>query len=102
MRKGTDPAIDSYSGFFDNGHRQATGLEALLRAHGVTAVYLLGLATEYCVKYTALDARRLGFTTCLVRDGCRGIDLHPGDIARALDEMRDAGVVVVQSEEIAE
>ncbi len=79
--KGTDPAIDSYSGFFDNGHRKATGLGDYLRTRGVTDVYLLGLATDYCVKATALDARQLGFTTQLLVDGCRGVNLQPGDAA---------------------
>ena len=63
MQKGIDAQIDSYSGFFDNGHRRATGLAELLQSHGVNELYILGLATDYCVKYTALDARQLGFTT---------------------------------------
>ena len=100
VRKGTDPAIDSYSGFFDNGHRQATGLEALLRAQGAETLYLLGLATDYCVKFTALDARRLGFTTVLVVDGCRGVNLHPGDTEQAMREMREAGVEMVSSDAV--
>ena len=102
VRKGTDPAIDSYSGFFDNGHRQATGLEALLRAQGADTLYLLGLATDYCVKFTAFDARRLGFTTVLVLDGCRGVNLHPGDVEQAIEEMREAGVELVHSDEVIE
>src|SRR5690349_4234406 len=64
--KGTDVGIDSYSGFFDNGHKKATGLGDFLRTRGVTEVYVLGLATDYCVKATALDARQLGFTTHLI------------------------------------
>lgn len=95
--KGTDPAIDSYSGFFDNGHRKATGLGDYLHARGVRDVYVLGLATDYCVKATALDARQLGFATHLIVDGCRGVDLHAGDVERAIDEMRAAGVSVVTS-----
>lgn len=95
--KGTDPAIDSYSGFFDNGHRKATGLGDFLRARRVTDVFVLGLATDYCVKATALDARQLGFHTHLILDGCRGVELAPGDIDRAVAEMRAAGVRVVQS-----
>jgi nicotinamidase/pyrazinamidase len=94
FRKGTDPGIDSYSGFFDNGHRRSTGLEGFLAAKGVTDVYILGLATDYCVKFTALDARRLGFRVVLIEDGTRGVDLKPGDVARALDEMREAGVEI--------
>ena len=95
--KGTDPQIDSYSGFFDNGHRKATGLGDYLKAEGVTAVYLLGLATDYCVKATALDARSLGFETCLIADACRGVNLQPGDVDRAVAEMRSAGVAVITS-----
>ncbi len=95
--KGTDATIDSYSGFFDNGHRKATGLGDFLRDRGVTDVYLLGLATDYCVKATALDAVRLGFTTHLILDGCRGVNLSPGDTTRAVDEMRAAGVLITTS-----
>jgi nicotinamidase/pyrazinamidase len=98
--KGTDPGIDSYSGFFDNGHRQATGLQDVLEAHGVDRIYLMGLATDYCVKYTALDARRLGLETMLIVDGCRGVDLAPGDVERALEEMGRAGVTLVSSDDV--
>lgn len=94
FRKGTDPAIDSYSGFFDNGHKKATGMGDWLRAHGIDDVVVLGLATDYCVKFTALDARGLGMTVTLVADGCRAVDLAPGDGERAIDEMRRAGVTV--------
>lgn len=99
--KGTDLEIDSYSGFFDNGHRKATGLGDFLRTQGVTDVYLLGLATDYCVKATALDAVGLGFVTHVVVDGCRGVELHPGDADRAIAEMRAAGVLVLHSDELA-
>lgn len=95
--KGTDPAIDSYSGFFDNGRRKATGLGEYLKEKGVTDVFILGLATDYCVKATALDARQLGFVTTLVVDGCRGVELNPGDGERALEAMRRAGVRLVTS-----
>jgi len=97
FRKGTDPRIDSYSGFFDDGHRKSTGLGDYLEGRGASAVYVLGLATDYCVKFTALDARRLGFRTFLIEDGCRGVELRPGDVARALEEMRLAGVEIVAS-----
>ncbi|MAE65165.1 MAG: nicotinamidase/pyrazinamidase [Phycisphaeraceae bacterium] len=92
VRKGTDPGIDSYSGFFDNGRRKATGLADLLRDRGVTDVAVMGLATDYCVKFTALDAADLGFTTSLIVEGCRGVDLQPGDCDRAIEAMREAGV----------
>jgi nicotinamidase/pyrazinamidase len=97
FRKGTDPSIDSYSGFFDNGHRKATGLGDYLKGRAATDVYVAGLATDYCVKFTALDARKLGFRTFLVQDASRGVELRAGDVARAVDEMRQAGVEVVQS-----
>lgn len=100
FRKGTDPGIDSYSAFFDNGHRKATGLGNFLRSRGVTEVYVMGLATDYCVKFTALDAAGLGFATWLVEDGCRGVDLRPGDVRRALEEMAKAGVRVVDCDEV--
>ena len=99
FRKGTDPKIDSYSGFFDNGHRKATGLGDYLKSRGVTDVYVLGLATDYCVKFTALDARQLGFRTHLVEDASRGVNLKPGDVQRALEGMRAAGVEVMRSDE---
>jgi nicotinamidase/pyrazinamidase len=100
VRKGTDPIIDSYSGFFDNDHRKQTELADVLHRAGVGDVYILGLATDYCVKFTALDARKLGFQTNLIVDGCRGIDLKPGDVERALEEMRDAGVQLGNSEQL--
>ena len=99
FRKGIDPHIDSYSAFFDNAHRRDTGLGDFLRTEGVTDVYILGLATDYCVKYTALDAVQLGFSTHVIEDGCRGVELHPGDIAKAIDEMRSAGVEITNSRE---
>lgn len=100
VRKGTDPAIDSYSGFFDNDHRTATGLGSFLRERGVERVTLLGLATDYCVKYTALDGAALGFGVTVVADGCRAVDLAPGDGKRALAEMAAAGCRVVESAEL--
>lgn len=100
FRKGMSPHIDSYSGFYDNGHRQTTGLAGYLRERGVTRVYVMGVATDYCVKYTALDARREGFETFLIEDGCRGVELAQGDVAGAIKEMRAAGVGIVQSEQL--
>jgi nicotinamidase/pyrazinamidase len=100
FQKGTDPTIDSYSTFFDNGHQHATGLGDYLREAGVTDVYLAGLATDYCVKYSALDARGLHFRTWVILDACRGVNLRPGDTALALDEMRKAGVGITQSADL--
>lgn len=92
IRKGTDRTIDSYSGFFDNARRKATGLEEYLRSAGVHTIHLLGLATDYCVRATALDAVELGFTTVLRTAGSRGVERRAGDCARAISEMRSAGV----------
>ena len=100
FRKGTERNVDSYSGFFDNGHRKATGLGDYLLQQGVTGVYVCGLATDYCVKATALDALELGFATCLIEDACRGVDLSPGDVERAITQMTEAGVRVVKSIEV--
>ena len=100
FEKGTDPGIDSYSGFFDNGHRKATGLGDWLKEQGITRVYVLGLATDYCVKFTALDALQLGFETYLVEDASRGVNLAPGDVDHALSDMQAAGVQIVQSDSL--
>jgi nicotinamidase/pyrazinamidase len=100
VRKGTDPSIDSYSTFVDNGRRKSTGLERDLRVQGVTDVYLGGLATDYCVLWSVRDAIELGFRAFVVTDACRGVELKPGDIARALEEMRSLGATLVTSEEI--
>ena len=81
-------AIDSYSGFFDNDHRQSTGLGEFLKSQGVTSVTVMGLATDYCVKFTALDARGLGFDVALIKSGCRAVH----DEAAAIEAMRAAGV----------
>jgi nicotinamidase/pyrazinamidase len=98
--KGMDPRVDSYSGFFDNGHRHDTGLHAYLQLKGVREVLVCGLATDYCVKWTALDAAELGFETVVVEDACRGVELSEGDVDDALDELEEAGVVIVSSEEV--
>ncbi|MDH3679673.1 MAG: bifunctional nicotinamidase/pyrazinamidase [Acidimicrobiia bacterium] len=94
VRKGTDRDVDSYSGFFDNARRKRTELEDLLHRLDVDEVELIGLATDYCVQFTALDAADLGFRTAVVAAGCRAVDLVAGDGDRALDAMRAAGVDV--------
>ena len=100
FHKGTERNIDSYSTFFDNAHRRHTGLARYLRKRGVEDIYLMGLALDYCVKYSTLDARQLGLTTHVIVDGCRGIELEPGDISRALDEMKHTGAILLKSSEI--
>lgn len=100
IRKGTDPEIDSYSGFFDNDHKQATGLEEYLREKGVSEVYMGGLALDVCVKFTALDSQKLGFDTTVVLDATRGVDMKEGDSERAVEEMKSAGVKVITSTDL--
>ena len=91
--KGTDPSIDSYSGFFDNGRRKATGLGEFLKTNSITDVFVCGLATDYCVKATAIDAAQLGFQTHLIEDASRG--LRSADVAVAIEAMRAAGVRIL-------
>ena len=93
--KGTDPTIDSYSGFFDNARRKKTELDAALRARGVTSLDVVGLATDYCVKATVLDALELGYAVRVFADGVRAVDLSSGDGAKALEAMRAAGAEIV-------
>jgi nicotinamidase/pyrazinamidase len=100
FHKGTDPQIDSYSTFFDNAHRRHTGLAHYLEKRGVKDIYLMGLALDYCVKYSALDARQLGLNAHVIVDGCRGIELEPGDIDRALDEMKRGGAILLKSSDL--
>jgi nicotinamidase/pyrazinamidase len=92
IRKGFRPQIDSYSAFFENDRSTATGLEGYLRTRGVTAVTLVGLATDYCVAYSALDAARLGFPATVLEGACRAIDLN-GSLAAAREAARAAGVI---------
>lgn len=98
--KGTDKTIDSYSAFFDNAHLRKTDLQEYLQMQNVKTIYVMGLATDYCVKYTCLDAIHLGFKTFMIEDACRGVELVAGDIVRALEEMRAAGVQIVRMEEM--
>jgi nicotinamidase/pyrazinamidase len=99
IHKGTDPRVDSYSAFFDNAGR-GTGLMEYLRGAGVTEVFLTGLATDYCVAFSARDALRLGFAVHLIVDACRGIDLRPGDVADTLSDLEGSGVHLRTSSEL--
>jgi nicotinamidase/pyrazinamidase len=98
--KGTDPRIDSYSGLYDNAHRRSTGLAEYLRDQGVNELHIMGLATDYCVKYTVLDAVASGFRVVVVTDGCRAVNLKPGDDEQAFQSIRAAGAVLVTSDEV--
>lgn len=95
IRKGTDPGIDSYSAFYDNGHLRSTGLAGYLRERATDEVVVVGLATDYCVKFTALDAKECGFSTTVVTEASRGVGLNEGDIEAAYEEMANAGIQVV-------
>jgi len=95
--KGTDRAIDSYSGFFDNGHRKTTGLSDLLRNQSIEEVFILGLATDYCVLHSVLDSIREGFKTRVIVDACRGVGLDPKDIPQAWSRMKHAGAKLIES-----
>lgn len=97
FRKGTDADIDGHSAFFDIGHTRATGLHEYLQDKRVTEVYVLGLGIELCVRATVLDAVALGFKTHLIEDACRGFNLKPDDAKGAIEELRIAGVTVIQS-----
>lgn len=90
VKKGADPLDDSYSNF------QETDLESILRKHGIDTIYIVGLATEYCVKETALDGKRRGFNVTVIEDAIRGIDAE--DSKKALEEMRREGIIIVSSE----
>jgi nicotinamidase/pyrazinamidase len=94
IRKGTDPTIDSYSAFFDNARHKSTGLAEYFKSKGVDEVHVLGLATDYCVRATVLDAISLGFRVVLLTEGIRGVELSNGDCERAIDEMRRAGAII--------
>jgi nicotinamidase/pyrazinamidase len=95
VQKGMNENIDSYSGFFDNDHQVSTGLHQYLQDHKIGEVYIVGLATDYCVKFTALDATQLGYSTTVFKDGVRGVDLTPGDVEKAFTEMQAAGVKII-------
>ncbi len=96
--KGDDRRLDSYSGFFDNGGKRDTGLAGYLRDRKIDELFILGLATDYCVHATALDAARLGFDVWLIEDACRGVDLTAGDCTKAIEDLRKVGVKTVSSD----
>jgi nicotinamidase/pyrazinamidase len=96
LRKGFRPEIDSYSAFVENDRTTSTGLAGYLRERGLTRVFLVGLAYDYCVGYSAFDARKIGLAVFIVRDGCRAIDLN-GSVARIEAEFARAGVTVAES-----
>lgn len=92
--KGMDPTVDSYSGFFDNDGMNPTGLNDYLKLNGIETVTVVGIATDYCVKFTALDAAKLGYKVNVVLKACRGV--APNTIILAIQEMKDAGINVIE------
>lgn len=98
--KGVDQNVDSYSAFFDNGHKRDTGLKNYLEQHLIKTVFIAGLATDYCVKYSVLDACHLGLNTYVVLDGCKGVNLKQGDGSRACEDMQKAGSHLINSSNI--
>lgn len=98
IRKGYDPAIDSYSAFFENDRKTATGLTGYLRSRGLERLFLAGLATDFCVGFSAVDAAREGFEVMVIEDACRAIDLE-GSLAAAKARMLEAGARFVRSED---
>lgn len=100
FRKGQDVNADSYSGFFDNGKKKDTGLGDYLKEQGIIEVAVVGLATDYCVKFTVLDSLDLGFNTTVIEDACRGVDLNDGDVQKSLELMEEKGAKIVSSEHL--
>ena len=98
FRKGTSPEIDSYSGFYDNGHRKSTALADYLRAKGVTQVYVLGLAADYCVYFSAKDALQEGFEAFIIEDGTRPISQE--GYQKAVEDLKNRGGKLIQSSDI--
>ncbi len=99
LRKGFHPGVDSYSAFIEADHSTSTGLAAYLRARGLSKVFVCGLATDFCVAWTALDARREGFETTVIEDACRAID-RDGSLTTAWQSMNEAGVHRMQSAQV--
>ncbi len=99
-QKGTDPTVDSYSGFADNGGRIETDLHQTLQAKNINTLYICGLATDYCVKFTVLDALTRGYTVFLIVDGCRGVNQQFNDSQEAIFEMERAGVQLIASVDV--
>lgn len=98
--KGIDTEIDSYSGFYDNGHLRSTGLGDYLRDAKVEEIFIVGLATDYCVKFTALDSVTEGFKTYVIADATKAVNLKPDDYEAALVEMNQSGTIILNSKDL--
>ena len=101
LRKGTRRNMDSYSAFLENDKKTPTGLAGLLRELGVKRVFVAGLATDYCVLYSSRDALAAGFQVVVIEDACRGVDVPPGNIKKALGEMRELGIRILSADQLA-
>lgn len=100
IRKGTDPKIDSYSAFLENDKKTETGLHGYLKVLNVSEVYICGLATDYCVYYTAMDSIKYSFHTFIILDACKGIDIPEGSINKSINNMKDNGITIKNSNEL--
>lgn len=100
IRKGTDLNLDSYSALLENDKQTETGLQYYLKGLNINDIYLCGLATDYCVYFSALDAKNAGFNTTVILDACRGVDVPEGNIEKALDDMKSKGIQIINHEEL--
>lgn len=98
--KGKNIEVDSYSAFFDNAKKQSTGLDKLLEKMQVSELFICGVATDYCVLYTVLDALDLGYKVYVIADACRGIDCPAGEVAKAFDTMKRNGAIIISSTDV--
>ncbi|WP_374053637.1 bifunctional nicotinamidase/pyrazinamidase [Xenorhabdus taiwanensis] len=100
FRKGENPQIDSYSAFFDNDHKSKTRLDTWLTEQNIKRLFIMGIATDYCVKFTVFDALALGYETYVIIDGCRGVNIQEDDSQQAIEEMTRKGAKLVPQGEI--
>ncbi|MBD2805760.1 bifunctional nicotinamidase/pyrazinamidase [Xenorhabdus sp. ZM] len=100
FRKGENPQIDSYSAFFDNDHKRETRLQGWLKEQNIQRLFVLGIATDYCVKFTVLDALMLGYETYVITEGCRGVNIHADDSKHAFSEMSAKGAKLISQSEL--
>ncbi len=100
LHKGTQIGLDSYSAFYDNDHRSSTGLDGYMKGLGLEKIFICGLATDYCVFFSAMDAASLGFETFVIRDASRGVDVPEGNIEKSASIMKEAGVRLIESTEL--
>ncbi len=100
LRKGRNPKVDSYSAFFENDKKTRTGLEGYLRELQVENLFFCGLATDYCVYYSVMDALKLGFASYVVSDGVRGVDFPEGSVEESIGKMRKAGAIFIDSKDL--